>query len=326
VTETEGSKNLAEKETTRQEQAAGATTQTIDSKSKILEYAWWLKKNGKSDSTIEGRIKLLKILVKRGANIYDQETHKDVIAKQPWSNGRKNNACDAYSSFLKMVGGKWETPTYQTIRKLPFIPKETEIDQLIAGCSKRMATFLQTLKETGSRCGEIWWLKWEDIDFESNTINITPEKNSNPRVIRMSKKLSAMLSQLPRTYGDRVFSNPNMPVDNHARGFSLQRKRIANKTGNPRLLKIHFHTFRYWKGTILYHQTKDMYYVMQRLGHKNIKNTLLYVQLEEALFQGDQDYISKVAKTEKDICALIEVGFEYITEFEGAKIFRKRKL
>ena len=142
----------------------------------------------------------------------------------------------------------------------------------------------------------------------------------------MSKTLSAMLSQLARNYGDRVFSNPNMPVDNHVRGFNLQRKRIAHKTGNPRLLKIHFHTFRYWKGTILYHQTKDMYYVMQRLGHKNIKNTFLYVQLEEALFQGEQDYISKVAKTEKDICTLIEAGFEYITEFEGAKIFRKRKL
>jgi len=142
----------------------------------------------------------------------------------------------------------------------------------------------------------------------------------------MSKTLSAMLSQLARNYGDRVFSNPNMPVDNHVRGFNLQRKRIAHKTGNPRLLKIHFHTFRYWKGTILYHQTKDMYYVMQRLGHKNIKNAFLYVQLEEALFQGEQDYISKVAKTEKDICTLIEAGFEYITEFEGAKIFRKRKL
>jgi len=58
-------------------------------------------------STIEGRVKLLKILVKRGANLYDPETFKDIIAKQPWSNGRKNNACDAYSSFLKMVGGKW---------------------------------------------------------------------------------------------------------------------------------------------------------------------------------------------------------------------------
>jgi hypothetical protein len=59
---------------------------------------------------------------------------------------------------------------------------------------------------------------------------------------------------------------------------------------------------------------------------QNIKNTLLYVQLEEALFQGETSYISKVAKTEKEICSLVEAGFEYVTEFEGSKIFRKRKL
>jgi integrase len=293
---------------------------------KIIEYGWWLKKNGKSDTTIEGRTKLLKILEKRGANFYDPETVKEVIAKQPWSNGRKNNAVDAYSSFLRMVGGNWEAPLYKTVRKLPFIPKETEIDQLISGCSRRMATFLQTLKETGARCGEIWSLKWLDIDFESKVVYITPEKDSNPRAVHLSNKLLEMLEKLPKTYGDRVFSFPSQPVDHHANTFCHQRKRISSKVQNPKLLKIHFHTLRYWKGTMLYHQTKDMYYVMQRLGHKNIKNTMLYIQLEEALFQGEQDFTSKVAKTEKEVCDLIEAGFEYVTDFEGAKIFKKRKL
>ena len=295
-------------------------------KGKIIEYAWYLKKDGRADATILGRTKLLRVLTRRGANLYDPESLKDTIAKQPWSNGRKNNAVDAYSSFLKMIGGKWEAPLYQTIRKLPFIPKETEIDQFIAGCSPRMATFLQMLKETGARCGEIWQLNWSDLDFESKLVNITPEKNSNPRVVHLSNKLIEMLQNLPKSYGERVFSYPHMRIDNHAVTFQRQRKRIAHKLVNPRLLKIHFHTFRYWKGTMLYHETKDMYYVMMRLGHKNIKNTLLYVQLEEALFQGETNYISKVAKTEKEICSLIEAGFEYVTEFEGAKIFRKRKL
>ena len=57
-----------------------------------------------------------------------------------------------------------------------------------------------------------------------------------------------------------------------------------------------------------------------------MSNGTVRVQLEEALFQGETNYVSKVAKTEKDICNLIEAGFEYVTEFEGAKIFRKRKL
>ena len=285
-----------------------------------------MKKQGYADSTIESRGKLLKIMIKRGANLFDPESVKTVIAKQTWSNGRKNNACDAYSSYLKMVGGTWKTPIYRCVRKIPFIPKETEIDQLIAGCSSRMSTFLQMLKETGIRAGEAWYIRWVDIDFESNVVNITPEKNSNPRMLRLSRKLVDMLQRLPKTYGDRVFSFPHMPVDHHSRTFSLQRRRIAKKTGNPRLLRIHFHTFRHWRGTMLYHRTKDIYHVMQALGHKNIKNTLLYIQLEEALFQGEREYTSKVAKTQREICTLVDAGFEYVTDFEGAKIFRKPKI
>jgi integrase len=314
-------------QTVQNEKTGNISTQPLmaTSTGKILEYALWLKSNGRSEATIIGRVKLLRRLTKRGANLYDPESMKKTIAEQKWSSGQKNNAVDAYASFLKMVGGKWEAPKYKTIRQIPFIPKETEIDQLIAGCSKRMATFLQTLKETDARCGEIWQLKWTDIDFESKVVNITPEKGSNPRVIHLSNRLLEMLGNLPKNYGERVFSFPHMRVDNHAVTFQRQRKKVAFKMKNPRILRIHFHTFRYWKGTMLYHQTKSEFFVMQQLGHKSITNTLLYVQLDHALFQGEVDYIAKVAKTAKEICALMEAGFDYVTDFEGAKMFRKRK-
>jgi hypothetical protein len=74
-----------------------------------------------------------------------------------------------------------------------------------------------------------------------------------------------------------------------------------------------------------YHRTKDILYVMQVLGHKNIKNTLLYVQLAEQLFKDHQEFISKVAKTEKDVCGLVEAGFDYVCDFDGVKIFGKSK-
>jgi hypothetical protein len=64
---------------------------------------------------------------------------------------------------------------------------------------------------------------------------------------------------------------------------------------------------------------------MQVLGHKSIKNTLLYVQLAEELFKDQQEYVSKVAKTPKDACSLVEAGFEYVCDVDDAKIFRKRK-
>jgi len=49
------------------------------------------------------------------------------------------------------------------------------------------------------------------------------------------------------------------------------------------------------------------------------------VQLAEELFKDQQEYVSKVAKTEVDICTLVDVGFEFACEHNGAKIFRKGK-
>jgi integrase len=101
---------------------------------------------------------------------------------------------------------------------------------------------------------------------------------------------------------------------------------MAKKLGNPRLKRITFHTLRHWKATMLYHQTKDILYVMQYLGHRNINNTLKYIQLENALFtHQDDEYICKVATTIDDAKALIERGFEYVCDIEHVKVFRKRK-
>jgi hypothetical protein len=71
-----------------------------------------------------------------------------------------------------------------------------------------------------------------------------------------------------------------------------------------------------------YHKTKDILHVMRVLGHKNIKNTLVYTQLVDF---SEEEYVSKVAWTLEETCKLIEAGFEYVCAFENGKIFRKPK-
>jgi len=72
-----------------------------------------------------------------------------------------------------------------------------------------------------------------------------------------------------------------------------------------------------------YHRTKDILHVMEVLGHKNIKNTLVYTHLVN--FESD-DFISKVAKNAEDACKLAEAGFEYVcTTPESLLVFKKRK-
>jgi len=322
--QTTGAKNLAEVETRTQEKAAGATATTqADIKGRIIEYGFYMLKNGYRESTISMRTRLMQTLAKRGANILDPESVKEVIAQQPWSESRKSIAVNTYTSFLPIINMTWKPPRYQPTRKFPFIPMEQEIDQLIASCGKKTATFLQTLKETAMRAGEADKLQWTDIDFINRVIRVTPEKNSEPRIFKVTEKLIGMLNALPknskRVFGDIIEKNRRVT-------FHASRKRAAEKLQNPRILQIHFHTLRHWKATLLYHQTKDILYVMRFLGHKNIKNTLLYIQLAEVMFKEASDqYTVRVAETVKEASELIEAGFEYVTEMDNVKLFRKRK-
>ena len=181
-----------------------------------------------------------------------------------------------------------------------------------------MATFLQLLKETGVRCGEACNLQWKDIDILSNCIIVTPEKGSNSRKLKISSKLEAMLNELPKT---SVIAF-DATADALRKSYQNQRKQLAYKLKNPRLNQITFHSFRHWKATMEYHRTRDLLHVMQILGHRSINNTLVYTHLVD--FRED-DYVARIAHSEKETCELIESGFEFVCDFAGNKVFRKRK-
>ena len=297
-------------------------TQKQKAKGAIISFAWNLKKEGYAEGTIQSYVARLKDLLKHGADLFNPESVKETIAKrESWSDSTKFMAVAAYSAFAGMNGIKWNPPKYKPNRKLPFIPLEKELDALIASCGKKTSALLQLLKETGMRIGEALRLKWTDIDFERSVITLNlPEKRSEPRIFKASKKLLSMLNRLPKT-SEKVFGG--ITRASATRTFQTQRKRAAIKLGNPRLLRITFHTFRHWKATMEYHKTRDILHVMKLLGHKNIQNTLIYTQLIN--FE-KKEYHSAVAKTTEEARQLIETGFEYVcTTPEGTMLFRKRK-
>jgi len=315
-------------ETRIEKRAAGATTTKptqADIKGKIIEYAWWLKKEGYAESTITVNTMILKVLSKRGANLFDPDSIKEAVAKQKWSDSRRHTAITAYTLFLRMLGQKWEPPICKVTRKLPLIPTEEEIDALIAGCGRKTAAFLHLLKETAMRSGEANSLLWTDVDLERQTITLNnPEKRGKPRIFKVSNKLIAMLNTLPKT-STRVFGD-SLNWRTKASSFYHSRKRLARKLQNPRLLRISFHTLRHWKATTLYHQTKDIIYVKEFLGHRRIETTMLYIQLAETIFKETTDeFTVRVANKPEEITQLLEVGFEFVCQKDGLLYFRKRK-
>jgi len=318
--------------------AAGTTPPNqpapADVKGKIIDYLWWMEKKGYAPETIRSNGGALRALLTRGANLLDPESVKEVLAKEKrkaengekgWGDNRRRNVINAYHLFLKVNGMTWEKPRCQTTRKIPFIPTEQEIDDLIAGCPRTVSTFLQLLKETAMRSGEAKRLKWTDIDFERRTITLNePEKRSLPRLWnKVSQKLLSMLNALPKT-SQKVFGDRTM---NSTKGtFIRARRRLAIKLQNPRLLQIHFHTLRHWKATMEYHKTKDFMHVKAFLGHKRSDNTDLYIQIEQKLFQDtDDDFTIKVAHNVEEAIELGETGFQPFDVIDGVHLYRKRK-
>ena len=224
----------------------------------------------------------------------------------------------AYTSFLKMHGETWRKPRYNRVRKLPFIPTEKEIYQLIARCNKKTAAFLQLLKETTIRRGEAWSLKWTDFNFENRTVRVTPEKGSNPRMLKTSGKLIAMLKLLPQDTPKPFVGS----LRHFARSYRRQRNRASYKLQNQRIKEITFHTLRHWKATMEYHTTKDILHVKQLLGHKSSQNTMIYTQLVN--FE-DNRFTCKTAETVEEAKELIEAGFEHVTHMHSVELFRKPK-
>lgn len=299
---------------------------TKDVKGKIIEFLWYLKKQGYAKSTVSERPKMMKRLVKRGADLSNPEQVKEIIAKQEtWSNGYKLLMKYAYQAFMDMEGLTWKPPRYQRREKMPFVPSEAELGQLIGGAGKTVSIFLQALKETGADPGEIMGMKWMDINKENNTISINrPVKRHNARILPVSSDLIERLSLLPRK-AERVFS-----MDSHSMytNYWHQRKRMARNFKNPRLLKITFTTFRHWKATTEYHRTKDVLHVKQLLGHKSLNSTMIYIDIEKATYTKNEnsEFITRVTKSDKGARSLVEAGFEYVCETPSRMmLFRKRK-
>jgi integrase len=289
----------------------------------IINFMLYMKKQGFRPSTIKNRAELIKTLLNQDVDLNNPEDVKFAIADKKCGDGYKKNLVLAYDTLLKMQGKKWDAPKYKPPDRLPFIPLESEIDQLINSVGRSISLFLHVLKETGADPGEALAIEWIDIDRNSKTITINhPVKGHKARIITIPKELQNRLDALPKTT-DTVF---NVKMRTLLKNYYMQRQTAARKFANPRLRKITFTTFRHWKATMEYHKTKDILWVMHLLGHNSLKTTLIYIDLETALFrEANDEFTVRVANTLDEASELLEVGFEYVCEMEGKTLFKKRK-
>jgi len=281
-----------------------------------------MKKNAYADSTIRAVGQRLKHLAKH-CNLDSSELVKGFIAEKSCSNAFKESLVEAYDLYCRAHKIEWSKPFYQRYDKLPKIPSERKLDMIISSASRKYALILSILKELGIRPIELTWLKVRDIDLETGTVNITSAKHCVGRTLKLKPKTLALLKthihakKLGQSH--TVFK---MKSGSMSENYRRIRNRLAEKLGDTSLKTIRLYDFRHFRASMEYHRTKDLLYVKKLLGHKDLRTTLRYTQLLEF---ADEEFHSATAQTVEEARKLIETGFEYVTEFEWVKLFRKRK-
>jgi len=289
----------------------------------VIKTMLWMKKEAYEETTIKATAKRLKHLLKN-CNFNDPESVKTYVANKNVSNSYKECLIETYDIYMRSNGLAWNKPFYQRYDKRPKIPTEEKLDMLISKAVPRMALFLSMSKDMGTRPVELTWLRVSDINLQNGIVNITGAKHT---VGRMGKLKPATLEML-KTYVSHKHLNANdrlFPTDseNVSEQYRRLRNGLAQKLQDPTIRQIRLYDLRHFKGTTEYHKTKDILHVKALLGHKRIETTMLYVQLIETL--ANDEYHCKTAINITEATTLIENGFEYVTEIDGTKLFRKRK-
>lgn len=258
----------------------------------------------------------------RETNLADPEAVREHIANKKVSNSFKEGLATAYNHYVNVNGLKWEKPTYVREEKAIRVPTTENVEKLIAYAGPKYSTIIAVFRDTGARPCELERVRLKDLDLEQGIIYLPPRKGSKGRPKKLKPKTLAMLKRYVAK-GKYKLNEPIFPTSNAmTHGFMRQRNKLAEKLQDPTIRMIRLYDLRHYFGTMTYHRTRDIVFTMNEMGHRVIKNTLKYVHLVN--FK-DDEYICRVARTLKEASQLIESGFEYVTDMDGAKIFRKRK-
>ena len=299
-------------------------SQSSPKNGKIIEVLWQLKKLGRAKATIKNVSKCLYRLAQY-TDLDNPDSVLTFVATFDRKQGYKRNLIMAYEHYVELHGLTWTKPKYHENAKMPKIPQESKIELIMANSPLKLRTAIAISKDTGLRPVELMRTTLRNIDLANKAIYPETAKHGSPRVLKIKNSTLNLLNKYlaNRTIGldENIFGKWNS--DTYGKWFRHYRNKTAEKMQDLSIKGIRLYDLRHFFATMTYHRTRDILFTKQQMGHRKIETTLVYTQLLQ--FDRDDQYTCKVATNTKEDTELIEAGFEYVTERDGLKIYRKRK-
>jgi integrase len=206
--------------------------------------------------------------------------HIEQFKKQKLHEGLQPSTVNRYLTILKTMykkaiewGNAKENPldTVKHFREnnqgLRFLEEE-EIGRLLVACTPYLKSIVITALNTGMRRGEIFNLKWSDIDFKRRLITIYKTKNNERKVIPMNGLLVNTLARVrEHSKSEDVFLVKEI------------RKDFSRALNCAKITCFRFHDLRHTFASHLVMKGVDLMTVKELMGHKSIKMTERYSHL-----------------------------------------------
>lgn len=163
------------------------------------------------------------------------------------------------------------------IRKVEFLRKQ-DIRKLIENAPTDLKLAIIILVNTGIRLGELWALRWIDVDFNSNQLLIrsyeefVPKGNRDRSVPMNNDCLGAIQTLL----------SMRQPDQTNVYRLTCNAKRLSNKFGRyvrRMVMKVRLHDLRHTFASHLVMSGTPLPVIKELLGHAHISTTMLYSHL-----------------------------------------------
>lgn len=248
----------------------------------------WLMVNRDSKNTVETYLRQMKVFFKSSSefnqetvNSYLLERLEKRVAKATWN--LDVSALRAYAEFLKLEINfpKNKKPDQKIQPHLEEKQLEEIFQKLkyMVNQNDKYQAILGVLFYSGLRINELYNLKREDFNFDNDTIIIRNTKGKTDRIVPfpifVQKKIENFFIRTREN--ENAF---NITED----GVRQTLAKIGREMGLN--FNLHPHTFRHSCARYLLKITNNDYRTVQKLcGHKDIKTTMIYVQIsnEEAI-------------------------------------------
>lgn len=161
-------------------------------------------------------------------------------------------------------------------------PAETaRLARALVGAASKESIFvvaaIKVILLTGCRQGEVFGLKWSEVDLDRGLLRLEDSK-TGARVVYLNELAQDVLRALPHVEGN-PFVVPGWKKGTHYKGEQRAWERIREAAGLP---DLRLHDLRHNYASVLASGGASLHMIGQLLGHKRIATTQRYAHLVDS--------------------------------------------